>query len=93
MIFQVALVVQNSPAKAGDARDLGSISGSGRSGGRHGIPFQYSCLENYMDREAWQVTVHRVTESDTTMARTLSARDSLTLALTLMPQKSPGAPP
>ena len=59
----------------------------------NGNPLQYSCLENYMDREAWQVTVHRVTESDTTMARTLRARDSLTLALTLMPQKSPGAPP
>ena len=38
--------------------DLGLISESGRSpGGGHGNPFQYSCLENPMDREAWQATV------------------------------------
>ena len=38
------------------ARDPGSIPGSGRSpGGRHGNPFQYSCLENPMDRGAWQL--------------------------------------
>ena len=63
MIFQVALVVKNSPAKAGDKRDTGSISGSGRSGGGHGIPFQYSCLENAMDRGAWWATVNGVTKS------------------------------
>ena len=39
---------------AGDARDAGSIPGSGRSpGGGHGNPPQYSCLENAMDRGAW----------------------------------------
>ena len=44
-----------------------SISGSGRSRGKgHGNPLQYSCLENSMDRGAWQATVHGVTESDTT---------------------------
>ena len=44
---QVALVVQNLPANAGDVRDMSSIPGSGRSpGGRHGNPLQYSCLEN-----------------------------------------------
>ena len=53
--FQVALVVKkNLPASAGDIRDAGLISGSGRSpgGGGHGNPLQYSCLENPMDREA-----------------------------------------
>ena len=44
---QVALVVKNLPANAGDTRGVGSIPGLGRSpGGRHDNPFQYSCLEN-----------------------------------------------
>ena len=44
---QVALVVKNLPANAGDVRDMGSIPGSGRSpGGGHGNPVQYSCLQN-----------------------------------------------
>ena len=39
--------------------DVGSIPGLGRfSGGGHGNPLQYSCLENAMDRGAWQATVH-----------------------------------
>ena len=43
----MALVVKNPPANAGDVRDAGSIPGSGRSsGGGHGNPPQYSCLEN-----------------------------------------------
>ena len=63
---QVALVVKNPPANAGDVRDLGSIPGSGRPPGEgHGNPLQYSCLENPMDREAWQGTVHGVTKSQT----------------------------
>jgi len=49
---------------AGDIRDEGSIPGSKRSpGGGHGNSLQYSCLENPMDRGAWQVTVHRVARS------------------------------
>ena len=45
------LVVKNSPGNAGDIRDVGLIPGSGRSsGGGHGNPLQYSCLENTMDR-------------------------------------------
>ena len=60
-IVQVALVVKNPPANAGDARDTGLIPGWGRSpGGGHGNPLQYSCLENSMDRGAWRATVHRV---------------------------------
>ena len=48
MVSQVALVVKNPPANAGDA---GSIPVLGRfPGGGHGNPFQYSCLENLMDR-------------------------------------------
>ena len=51
---QVALVVKNPPANAGDVRDTGSVPGSGRyPGGGHGNPLQYSCLENSMDRGAW----------------------------------------
>ena len=57
-------MVKNPPADAGDTGDLGLIPGSGRSPeGGHGNPFQYSCLENPMDRGAWQATVHRVTNS------------------------------
>ena len=57
-------MVKNPPAEAGDVRDLGSIPGSGRSpGGEHGKPLQYPCLENPMDRGAWQAKVHRVVEN------------------------------
>ena len=64
--FQVALVVKNPPANAGDGRDMGSILGLGRSSGAgHGSPFQYSCLENPVDRGAWQATVHRVAKRQT----------------------------
>ena len=51
-----------------NARDLGSVPGLGRSPGEgNGYLFQYSCLENPMDRGAWQTTVHGVIEeSDTT---------------------------
>ena len=41
------------PANSGDSGDAGLIPGSGRSGGGHGSPLQYSCLENPMDRGAW----------------------------------------
>ena len=50
---QVVLVVKNPPASAGDARDVGSDPGLGRSsGGGNGNPLQYSCLENPVDRGA-----------------------------------------
>ena len=61
---QVLLVVKIMPHSAGDARDVGSIPGLGRSpGGQHGHLLQYSCLENHMDGGAWQATVHKVAKS------------------------------
>ena len=61
---QVALAVKNPPASAGHIRDKGLIPGWGRSpGGGHDNALQYSCLENPMDREAWQATVHGVAKS------------------------------
>ena len=63
---QVARVVKNLPANAGDVREAGSIPGLGRSpGGGNGNPLQYSCLENPMDRGALWATVHRVAKSQT----------------------------
>ena len=50
---QGALLVKNLPANAGDPIDTGSIPGLGRSPGvGNGNPFQYSCLENPLDRGA-----------------------------------------
>ena len=64
--FQLALVVKNSPANAGNVRDAGLIPGSGKSpGGGYRNPLQYSCLENPMDRGAWGTMVYRVAESQT----------------------------
>ena len=63
---QVALMVKNLPANAGDIKDVGLISRLGRSpGGGNGNPLHYSCLENSMGRGAWQATVHGVTKSQT----------------------------
>ena len=54
------------PASASRQKGSGSITGLGRfPGGGHGKPLQLSCLENSMDRGAWAVTVHRVTQSQT----------------------------
>ena len=51
---------------AGDARDMGSIPGSGRSlGVGYGNSPQNSCLENSMDRETWLATAHEAPESQT----------------------------
>ena len=64
MASQVALGVNNPLANAVDLRDTGSIPGSGISPeGGNGNPLQFSCLENVMDKGAWQATVHRVTQS------------------------------
>ena len=66
----MVLVVKNPPTSAGDIRDMGSIPGSGRSpGGGPGNSLQYSCLEDPVDRGAWQTTVHGVTRSRTRLKR------------------------
>ena len=58
-------MVKNSPANAGDTRDVVSIPRSGRSpGGGNDSPLQFSCLENPMDRRIHQSKVHEVSESD-----------------------------
>ena len=64
----MGLVVKNLPANAGDIRDAGLISGSGRSPGvGRGDPLQHSCLDNLMDRGAWQAIVDRIAKKlDTT---------------------------
>ena len=60
----VVLVVKNPLA---NAENEGSIPGSERSPGEGlGNPLQSSCLENPIDRGAWQTTVHRITEPDVT---------------------------
>ena len=62
--FPSGTVVKNLPANAGNARDMGSILMSGRSiRVGNGNPFQYSCLENSMDRGARRPIVHGVAKS------------------------------
>ena len=59
-------MVKNLPASAGDARDVHSVPGPGRSpGGGDDNPLQSSSLENPMDRGDWWATVHRVAQSQT----------------------------
>ena len=68
--LSLAPVVKNPPANEADIRVAGLIPGLGRSpAGGHGNPFQYSCLENPMDRRVWQATVHGVTKSRTWLKR------------------------
>ena len=63
-LLQYFSMVKKLPANAGDARDSRLIPGSGRSPGEeNGSPLQYSCLENSMDRRAWQAVVHGATDS------------------------------
>ena len=62
--FPGGTVVKNPLVNAGDARDAGSTPGSVRStGGGNGSPLQFSCLENSMDKGAWQAIVYKVTKS------------------------------
>ena len=61
-------MVKNPPANAGDTGDVGSVPGLGRSFGE-GNPLQYSCLENPVDRGAWQATVHEVTKSQSQLSK------------------------
>ena len=74
---QVELMVENLPANSGDKRRDQFDPWSGKSpGGGHGNPLQYSCLENPMDRRAWQPMLHGVTKSQTQLKR-LSASSAL----------------
>ena len=66
MGFPGSSAVKNPPANAGDAKDVGSLPGPGRSpGGGNGNPLQYSCLENPLDGGAWWAAVHGVAQSHT----------------------------
>ena len=61
-------MVKNLSASAGDAGDVGSIPGSGRSPGEgSGNPLQYSCLGNPVHRGAWWATVHRIMKGSDTI--------------------------
>ena len=61
---QLAPLVRNPPASAGDTGDLCSIPGLGRSPGEgNDVPAQHFCLQNPMDRGAWQAKVHEVAKS------------------------------
>ena len=63
-------MVKNPAANAGDIRDAGSISGSGRApAGGHGNSLQYSCLENPVDRGDLRAVVHKVDKSQTGLKR------------------------
>ena len=65
----VTRLVKNLPANVGDTRDGGSIPGLGRSPeDGNGNPLQQSCLENFMDRGAWQATVHGVAKTWTRLS-------------------------
>ena len=63
-------MVKNLPATAGAVGYAGLIPGLGRSPGvENGNQLQYSCLENFIDRGAWQATVHGVTKGRTQVSR------------------------
>ena len=71
-------MVKNLPANAGDIRDGGLIPGLGRSPGEgDSNPFQYSCLENPMDKGAWLATVHGVAKSQTQLMQLSTHRNDL----------------
>ena len=64
--FPDGTVAKNPPTSAADARDSGSIPGAGKPpGAGNSNPLQCSCLENPIDRGAWQAAVHRVAKSQT----------------------------
>ena len=73
--MHIDALVKNLPSNTGDARDSGSVPRLRRSpGGGNGNLLQYSCLENPMDTEVCQATIHGITKSQTGLS-------DLTLAL------------
>jgi len=92
-----SLVAQGFPGgsdgkeSACNVRDWDLIPGLGRSSGEgHGIPLQYSCLENPMDRGAWRATDHEVAKSWTRLSSGTAAWDSLRLQLIWVSQQMVG---
>ena len=72
---QLALVVKSPLPNIGDAKDVGSIPGSGRSPGvGNENPLQYSCLQSSMDRGAWQATVLGMAKSQTQLSTTTTTK-------------------
>ena len=68
-------MIRNLPANAGAAGDTGSIPMLGKSpGGGNGNPLHYFCLENPMDRGAWQATIHEVTKNQTQLKAHMRAQ-------------------
>ena len=58
-----------SGKESGDTGDVGSIPGWGRSPGvGNSSPVLYCCLENSMDRRAWQSTIHGISKSQTRLS-------------------------
>ena len=84
---QVALVVKNLPADAGDTADPGLTPGSVRSPGvGNSNPLQYSCLGNSMDRGSWWATVHGASESQTLLSnRAYNTYKEFAICQTLLP--------
>ena len=68
--FTSKVALKNQTANAGELKDAGLMPTLGMSsGGGHGDPLPYSCLENLMDGGAWRATVYRVTKSRTWLRR------------------------
>ena len=68
-------MIRNLLANAGVARDTGSVPVLGKSpGGGNGNPLYYFCLENPMDRGAWQATVYEVTKNQTLLKACMHAQ-------------------
>ena len=88
---QVVHWVKHLPAVQETLGDMGSIPGSGRSpGGGHGNPLQYSCLENLMDRGAWQATVHGVAKKRTQLSNSARTHTHVIKLKIWMNFKKPG---
>ena len=69
MGFPGGTVLKTLPVNAGDAREVDAVPGSGRPPrGGNGNALQYSCLKIFMDRGAWQATVHGVANSQTRLS-------------------------
>ena len=79
---QVALVVKNPAAKAGDTKDVSPIPGSGRSSGvGNGTPLEYTCRDNSMNRGACQAPGNGVAESDRTKQKSTLAHTEKSTSL------------